>query len=314
MKTLHLCGARNPDGVRLALRVQEEEERWERLVLLDDDPSRQGSSILGIQVAGPFELLAGAEPGTSEVVNLVARTTRGRRTAMNRIASFGVPFASLVHPDVDLLGVELGEGVTVYGGAGLGAGSSLGNGSIVFPGGLVGHGARVAAGCVVGPNAVLNARVELGEGVYVGTNGTVLPDLGVGAWATVAAGSVVLQDVPPGVTAMGVPAELLTTTHAERNEHVAPRNEVQEAVHDLWCEALGLEELGVVEDFFEAGGTSLIMVEIAGLLETTFGATLTLPELFRARTVAATAELLTDRIFESADEDELRRALEEMAS
>ena len=99
MKTLYLCGASNPEGVRLAQVVNRVMGRWERIVLLDDDASRHGQCILGVDVAGAFETLAGADPRTSEVANLVARTTKKRRAAGARIEAHGLPSASLVDPD-----------------------------------------------------------------------------------------------------------------------------------------------------------------------------------------------------------------------
>lgn len=71
----------------------------------------------------------------------------------------------------------------------------------------------------VGPCAVLTndpypVRVDRGlEGpvlenhVSIGANATVLPGVTVGEYAFVAAGAVVTQDVPPGMLAVGVPAE-----------------------------------------------------------------------------------------------------------
>ncbi|HJV35314.1 hypothetical protein, partial [Geomonas sp.] len=64
MKTLYLCGAGNPEGVRLALSVNAVRQRWERLLILDDDPSKHGRSLLGVEVAGPFSLLEKADPAT----------------------------------------------------------------------------------------------------------------------------------------------------------------------------------------------------------------------------------------------------------
>lgn len=211
MRTLFLCGAGCPEGVRLALSIQREKSRWDRIVLLDDDSARHGTSVLGVEVRGPFEMLGDADPESSEVCNLVARTTSRRQAARRKIESYGVPFASLVHPSVDLLGVELGNDITVYQNATLGAQSLIGEGSVIFIGAIVGHGSTVGPGCIVAPNAVLNARVELGEKVYVGTNSTVLPEVKVGAWATIGAGSVAVQNVPAGATIMGVPAEILMT-------------------------------------------------------------------------------------------------------
>ncbi len=77
MTTLYLCGAGNPEGVRLALTINQAQRRWERITILDDDPSKHGQSILGVEIAGPFTALEQADPGSAGVSNMVARTTRG---------------------------------------------------------------------------------------------------------------------------------------------------------------------------------------------------------------------------------------------
>lgn len=71
----------------------------------------------------------------------------------------------------------------------------------------------------VGPCAVLTndpypVRVKqelegpvLEDHVSIGANATLLPGVTVGEYAFVAAGSVVTRDVPPGMLAVGVPAE-----------------------------------------------------------------------------------------------------------
>ena len=70
MRTLYLCGAGNSEGVRLAQSINETEERWDRLVLLDDDSSKHGLSMLGVEVTGPISTLDSASPGDSEVAHL----------------------------------------------------------------------------------------------------------------------------------------------------------------------------------------------------------------------------------------------------
>jgi sugar O-acyltransferase (sialic acid O-acetyltransferase NeuD family) len=211
MKTLCLCGAGNPEGVRLALAANRQHSLWGRITLLDDDPVQHGRSILGVEVAGGFELLEREPEGTVVVASLIARTTARRWLARERIAGFGHPMATLVHPGVDTTGVELGEDIVVYQNAVLGPEVRLGDSTVVFMAGVVGHGSRVDHCCVVGPGAVINARARLGEGVYVGTNATVLPEVEVGPWATIGAGTVVMRSVPAGATVMGVPAKVVLT-------------------------------------------------------------------------------------------------------
>jgi sugar O-acyltransferase (sialic acid O-acetyltransferase NeuD family) len=211
MKSLYMCGAGNCEAVRLALAVNRVESRWDRIVLLDDTPAKRGLSILGVEVIGPFALLAEADPERSEVVNLVARSTVGRFKARERIASYGIPFTSLVSPDIDLSGVDLGAGITIYQNVVVGPMARIGDGSVVFMGAVVGNGSTLGRECVLAPNATVNARVQLGDGAYVGSNAAILPDAKVGPWATIGACSAVLRNVPAGTTVMGVPAKTVVS-------------------------------------------------------------------------------------------------------
>ena len=211
MNTLYLCGSGNPEGVRLARKINRARGRWDRIVVLDDDASKLGHTLLGVEVAGPFDLLKEASPDSSEVASLVARTAVKRWAAWEKIEQYGVPPATLIDPGVDVDGVETGRGVVVYQNAFLGAEALVGDGTAVFPGGNIGHESRVGRCCVIAPNAVLNARVRLGDCVYVGTNSSVLPELNVGAWATIAAGAVVTRDVPIGATVTGNPGKVALT-------------------------------------------------------------------------------------------------------
>lgn len=236
MTTLYLCGAGNVEGIRLAVVVNQAQKRWERIVILDDDPAKHGRSILGVEVAGPFSMLGRAERASSEISNLVTRTTARRQSALNKIQAYGLPFASLIHPSVDMTGVEFHGDITVYQNVSFCAAALVEPGSVVLTGAVVGHGCRMGRGCVVAPGAVINARVELGEGVYLGTNASILPDLKVGPWATIGANSAVIQNVPAGATVMGVPAQVVIpgTNHGKLEgmpeQVVAPRQKEAQRV------------------------------------------------------------------------------------
>jgi sugar O-acyltransferase (sialic acid O-acetyltransferase NeuD family) len=211
MTVLYLCGAGNSEGVRIAHRINEVHRRWDRIILLDDDPAKHGKSILGVEIMGPLSMLGQADSNSSEVANLVARTSARRWVVRRKLEKYGLPFATMINPNVDVEGAEIGNDVIVYGNATIGPQVSIGDCSVVFMGGVIGHESQLGRGCIVAANAVLNARVQLGDGVYVGTNATILPEVKVGKWATIGAGSVVMHDVPVGATVMGVPAKTLMT-------------------------------------------------------------------------------------------------------
>jgi acetyltransferase-like isoleucine patch superfamily enzyme/acyl carrier protein len=306
VKTLYLCGVGNAEGIRLALRVNQAQQRWERIRLLDDDPAKRGLYKLGLEIAGPFDLLGDADSHHDEVVNLVTRTTDGRAKARARIAQFGIPFASLIHSDVDLLGVELGDEVTVYPMASLGAEARVERSSVVLVGGLVGHGAQVGEGCIVAPHAVVNARVQLGAGVYVGSNASILPDLTIGAGATIAANTVVFSDVPAGATAIGVPAAIMAgvatgSATALQRASAGPGPEPGSAdvgalegeIAEVVRQVLGLDTVARHANFFDLGGTSLKALQVCQQLRDLHGFEVQLLDLYRCPSVQALAVRLS---------------------
>jgi amino acid adenylation domain-containing protein len=76
---------------------------------------------------------------------------------------------------------------------------------------------------------------------------------------------------------------------------VAARNELERLVAALWCEVLGVSEVGVEDNFFDLGGHSLKLIEVQSRLRERLGARLTVVELFQLPTVAALAGFLVGR-------------------
>lgn len=287
MTTLYLCAAGNPEAVRLALTVNDADPRWDRIVLLDDDPAKQGLEVMGVPVAGPFAALADHQDG-DEAVNLVARSTKGRDGACARIESFGIPLASLVHPSVDLRGTTLGRAVTIYEGAVISALSTVGDHAVVFTRAVLGHGATLGTGAVLAPGAVVNARVEVGDRAYIGSNAAVLPDLVIGAEAVVGACSAVLFDVPPGSTALGVPAEVMggpmpmgSDEQVQENATNPDTSAFLADVQAIYAEILGLPSSDSDMNFFHAGGNSMRAVELQLRLSERLKVPVTIVDIYR---------------------------------
>ena len=71
---------------------------------------------------------------------------------------------------------------------------------------------------------------------------------------------------------------------------VAPRNETEAAIAQIWAEVLDLERVGVYSNFFEIGGHSLRATRVISRIHKTFGIELPLRSLFEFSTVAALSE------------------------
>ncbi|MFD0313326.1 type I polyketide synthase [Streptomyces flavalbus] len=85
--------------------------------------------------------------------------------------------------------------------------------------------------------------------------------------------------------------------------YVAPRTEREQAVAGVWCDILGLERVGVDDDFFALGGHSLAAVQIGTRIKGLLGVELDLRAFFENPTVAHTAALLSAGPGEDKPED-----------
>jgi amino acid adenylation domain-containing protein len=74
---------------------------------------------------------------------------------------------------------------------------------------------------------------------------------------------------------------------AGESAFVAPRTPIEEMLVDVWAQVLGVERLGVYDDFFALGGHSLLAAQIISRLRQLFGGEFTVRTLFESPTVAA---------------------------
>ncbi|MFL6235266.1 MAG: amino acid adenylation domain-containing protein, partial [Thermoanaerobaculia bacterium] len=76
--------------------------------------------------------------------------------------------------------------------------------------------------------------------------------------------------------------------------YVAPRNELERSIAAVWREVLGVERVGVHDNFFESGGSSLLIVKLHGRLNEALGTEIPILELFRHTTIDALARKLSE--------------------
>jgi pimeloyl-ACP methyl ester carboxylesterase len=74
--------------------------------------------------------------------------------------------------------------------------------------------------------------------------------------------------------------------------YVAPQTPVQEALCKIFADVLGVEKVGIDDDFFERGGHSLLAVRLVHRIEQEFHRSFPLATLFTAKTVAQLCDVV----------------------
>ena len=83
---------------------------------------------------------------------------------------------------------------------------------------------------------------------------------------------------------------------AEGATYAMPRTAVEEILCGIWTQVLGVDRVGVRDDFFALGGHSLRAVQIVARVREALGAELPLPAVFQAPTVEALARHVEERM------------------
>jgi len=109
--------------------------------------------------------------------------------------------------------------------------------------------------------------------------------------------------------------EAAQPTHARpsvKTDFEAPRNELEEQVAAIWQRVLGIEKVGVHDDFIELGGHSLLAIQIMSQMREAFQVALPADVILNSPTVASLSEATLQALAEAADGDLLAELLEEV--
>lgn len=109
---------------------------------------------------------------------------------------------------------------------------------------------------------------------------------------------VVLLDQMPTTSSGKVARRLLppiSDEHFESQEqYEPPADELQIALAEIWSEVLGIDKVGIKDDFFDLGGHSLLATQVVSRIGTRFGVPLAVRSLFESPTIEALSCYLSE--------------------
>ncbi|MFD6343090.1 condensation domain-containing protein, partial [Streptomyces sp. NPDC060210] len=103
---------------------------------------------------------------------------------------------------------------------------------------------------------------------------------------------VVLDELPLTVNGKTDRRALPAPAFDAAEEYAAPRTSLEMALADVWAEVLGVERVGVHDDFFELGGDSISSLKVVSRIRSVLKAGLSPRALFDHPTIARLAEEL----------------------
>ena len=106
--------------------------------------------------------------------------------------------------------------------------------------------------------------------------------------------------------------------------YLAPRDETEQSIVEIWQELFGIDGIGVEDDFIELGGHSLLAMQLLSRIRETFQVEISLRMLFESPTVAALASAINgdglkvasgvvQRIQRNDDNEQLLSKLDELS-
>ncbi len=115
--------------------------------------------------------------------------------------------------------------------------------------------------------------------------------------------------------AAAAPQSAPASTHSRPNlssQFVAPRNDIEKTIAEIWEQILGVTPIGIYDKFFELGGHSLLAIQLISRMRDAFDVELSAQRLFERPTINELASTIEAEMKASgqAEEDEATRTEE----
>lgn len=180
---------------------------WNVLGFIDDNIHALDDYNISYNVLGAIKEW---KPKDSEQYVLAISAPRSKENIVSILKNKGAKFATVLAPTATVGSrTTLGEGVVMFGDAGISVDCRIGN--FVFFNSLdgIGHDTVIGDFCTFGPKVCISGATKIGKCVNVGALASTYPGVKVGDYATIGMNSCAIRQVKSETTVVGVPAKII---------------------------------------------------------------------------------------------------------
>jgi acyl carrier protein len=99
-----------------------------------------------------------------------------------------------------------------------------------------------------------------------------------------------------GIVTKGATVASLAGSVREKIEHASPQSPIEKAVAKVWAEVLKTDDIGLHDDFFDLGGTSLGLISVVMKMSERFAVPLETSIVTQGATVASLASAVNEKL------------------
>jgi sugar O-acyltransferase (sialic acid O-acetyltransferase NeuD family) len=176
----------------------------------DDELGKKGKVIYGHEVLGAPEEIDKALPEKPCFVCAIGKN-QVRSKVVKRVLALGWTPVTVIDPSVIVAEhVEVGDGTYVGAGSILSPYARIGNHVIINHHCSIGHDSILEDFVQISPGGRVSGAAVVKEGAMLGSNAVLAPEMTLGRYSTLGACSFAATNIPDGVTAVGIPAQIMS--------------------------------------------------------------------------------------------------------
>ena len=184
--------------------INRKEPTWNVLGFIDDDLNALEPFEIPYKVLGTIR---DWQPTNREWYALAIAAPRTKEKLVPALKAKGARFATILDPTATIgARSRIGEGVVMFGQAGISVDVTVGDFVFFNTLGGIGHDTVIGDYCTFAPKVCISGHTTFGRCVNVGALASTHPGVEIGDYATIGMNSAVFRKVKAGTTVVGVPA------------------------------------------------------------------------------------------------------------